>query len=165
MCRPHGNAWNARSMSSASPRHWVSVAAVVVDDTDRVLVIRRRDNGQWEPPGGVLELDEPILQGLRREVLEETGLAIEPIRLSGVYKNMARGIVALVFRARVVDGRATISDETDRIEWWPPDAVRERMDPAYAVRMLDALHDGEGPAVRAHNGVDVLTDADIPGMR
>src|ERR1035441_848949 len=41
-----------------SPRHSVSVAAVVVDDHDRALLIRRRDNGHWEPPGGVLELDE-----------------------------------------------------------------------------------------------------------
>jgi len=42
-----------------TPEHSVSVAGVVVDDQDRVLVIRRRDNGHWEPPGGVLELDEP----------------------------------------------------------------------------------------------------------
>jgi len=40
------------------PRHSVSVAAVVVDDSNRVLVIRRQDNGAWQLPGGVLELDE-----------------------------------------------------------------------------------------------------------
>lgn len=152
-------------MSAVNPRHWVSVAAVIVDAAGRVLVIRRRDNGQWEPPGGVLELDEPILEGLQREILEETGLAVEPIRLSGVYKNMARGIVALVFRARVIDGHTTTSDETERIEWWPPDAVRERMDPAYAVRILDAMQEDQGPAVRAHDGVDVLTDIDALGVQ
>ena len=42
---------------------------------------QRRDNGHWEPPGGVLELDESILDGARREVREETGLHIEPERL------------------------------------------------------------------------------------
>ena len=40
------------------PKHSVSVAGIVVDDHGRVLVIRRDDNGRWEPPGGVLELDE-----------------------------------------------------------------------------------------------------------
>jgi ADP-ribose pyrophosphatase YjhB (NUDIX family) len=87
-----------------SPRHSVSVAAVVVDDQDRVLLIQRRDNGHWEPPGGVLELGEEITEGLRREVAEETGLDVEPSALTGVYKNMSQGIVALVFRCHQTGG-------------------------------------------------------------
>ena len=41
---------------SPAPLHSVSVAAAVIDDHGRALAIRRRDNGHWEPPGGVLEL-------------------------------------------------------------------------------------------------------------
>src|SRR5204862_7786985 len=84
------------------PRHSVSVGAVVLDDDGRVLVIQRRDNGKWQLPGGVLELDESIHHGLRREVLEETGVVIDPERLTGVYKNLRLGVVALLFRPRVV---------------------------------------------------------------
>ena len=40
------------------------------------------------PPGGILELDEPIETGVRRELKEETGLDIDPTALTGVYKNM-----------------------------------------------------------------------------
>jgi 8-oxo-dGTP diphosphatase len=87
-----------------SARHSVSVAAVVVDDIGRALLIRRRDNGHWEPPGGVLELGEKIIDGLRREVAEETGLHVEPSALTGVYKNMTQGIVALVFRCSQAGG-------------------------------------------------------------
>ena len=61
-------------------RHSVSVSGVVPDDHGRVLLIRRRDNQHWEPPGGVLELAESIPDGLRREIREETGLDIEPRR-------------------------------------------------------------------------------------
>jgi ADP-ribose pyrophosphatase YjhB (NUDIX family) len=43
-----------------SPRHSVSVAAVITDDHDRALLIQRRDNQHWKPPGGVLELGETI---------------------------------------------------------------------------------------------------------
>lgn len=139
----------------ASPQHSVSVAAVVVNDEGRTLMIKRRDNGRWEPPGGVLELGESILDGLRREVREETGLEIEPERLTGVYKNMPRGIVALVFRARVAGGELCVTEEAVRVEWWGRDHVVSRMDEAYAVRVLDAL-DEVGPAVRAHDGVSVL---------
>jgi 8-oxo-dGTP diphosphatase len=39
----------------------------------------------------VLELTESIHDGLRREVREETGLGVEPITLTGVYKNITRG--------------------------------------------------------------------------
>ena len=59
-------------------RHSVSVAGVLVDDQRRALLVRRRDNQHWEPPGGVLELDESITAGLCREVKEETGLDVAP---------------------------------------------------------------------------------------
>ena len=36
----------------------------------------------------MLELGESIDDGLRREVREETGLDVEPVTLTGVYKNM-----------------------------------------------------------------------------
>jgi 8-oxo-dGTP diphosphatase len=66
------------------PKHSVSVSAAIVDDRGRFLVIRRHDNGHWEPPGGVLELGESIEEGLIREVAEETGLTVEPVQLTGV---------------------------------------------------------------------------------
>ena len=91
-------------MSSALPRHSVAVVGIAVDDAGRVLAIRRRDNGHWQPPGGVLELGETIEDGVRREVLEETGVEVEPVQLTGVYKNMLLGVVALVFRCRLVAG-------------------------------------------------------------
>src|SRR3954447_11594882 len=86
--------------------HSVSVAGVVVDEAGRVLVVQRRDNGRWEPPGGILERDETLEEGVAREVAEETGLTVEVERLTGVYKNMSRGIVALVYRCRALAGTA-----------------------------------------------------------
>lgn len=92
---------------AATPKHSVSVAGIVVRDDGRVLVIKRDDNGHWEAPGGVLELDESFEAGVRREVLEETGLEVTVERLTGVYKNMTHGIVALVYRCRPVGASHT----------------------------------------------------------
>jgi ADP-ribose pyrophosphatase YjhB (NUDIX family) len=138
---------------SGTPKHSVSVAGVVVDSQDRVLVIRRQDTGDWQAPGGVLELAESFEDGVRREVAEETGVDIEVERLSGVYKNVSRGIVALVFRCRPVTTSATPTDEASEVRWMSRDEVRELMSPAFAVRVLDAFE--PQPSVRAHDGVNL----------
>jgi 8-oxo-dGTP diphosphatase len=143
------------TVKDQSDRHSVSVAAAIIDQLGRVLVIRRADTGAWELPGGVLELDETIHHGLRREVREETGLDIQPERLTGVYKNMARGIVALVFRCRVIDGQLLRTAETAEHRWLTSDQVRDHVTPAFAVRILDAYQDGQ-PAIRSHDGIHVL---------
>jgi 8-oxo-dGTP diphosphatase len=137
----------------AAPRHSVSVAAVITDDHDQALLIQRRDNHQWEPPGGVLELGESIEDGLRREVREETGLTIEPGNLTGVYKNMKRGIVALVFRCKITGGQLAANDEVTAFRWAAEPDIRDLLAEAYAVRILDALHADQSPAIRQHDGV------------
>ena len=137
------------------PRHSVSVVAAVVREDGRVLAIRRDDNGEWQPPGGILELEETIEAGVCRETLEETGFQVEPECLTGVYKNMPRGIVALTFRCRVVGGAKRLSDETTAVDWLTTDEVRERMSEAHGIRLLDALS-GPWPHVRAHDGIRLL---------
>lgn len=139
-----------------SARHSVSVAAVVVDDQNRALLIKRADNGHWEPPGGVLELGEDIIAGLRREVAEETGLQVDPQALTGVYKNMRSGIVALVFRCAAAAGRPGESSEAAEIRWASRDEVASLADPAYAIRVTDALDATAPPAIRAHDGVQLV---------
>src|SRR5262249_19795519 len=109
----------------------------------------------WEPPGGVLELDESIEAGLQREVREETGLKVEPVALTGVYKNMARGIIALVFRCNVVSGHLTLNDEASGFQWATPEEGKAMADEAFAVRVLDALANEPVPAVRHHDGVHI----------
>jgi ADP-ribose pyrophosphatase YjhB (NUDIX family) len=138
-----------------TPSHSVSVAGIVVNDAGQVLVIRRRDNGHWEPPGGVLELDESFEDGVRREVKEETGIPVHVERLTGVYKNMQRGVVALVFRCRPLAHRPRTSDEARQVLWVEPDAIAQIMAPVYAVRVTDALN-SDTPVTRAHDGVRLI---------
>ena len=143
-------------MDTQPARHSVSVTGVITDDRGRALLIQRRDNHRWEPPGGVLELAEGIHDGLRREVREETGLDVEPIALTGVYKNMNRAIIALVFRCKITGGQLSATDETEAFRWAAETDIRELASEAYAIRMLDALHDHGPAAVRQHDGKQLL---------
>ena len=138
-----------------TPMHSVSVAGVVVDDSGSVLIVQRRDNGHWEPPGGVLELGESFDDGVRREVMEETGVSVEVQRLTGIYKNMRHGVVALVFRCRPLAGWPRPTDEAASTRWVRPDEIQDLMSPAYAVRISDALLD-VGAATRVHDGVHLI---------
>ena len=59
----------------------VGVAGVVISDDGCVLLIQRGKEpmrGRWSVPGGVLELGETMVAGVRRELVEETGLRVTP---------------------------------------------------------------------------------------
>lgn len=143
-------------MTSEMPRHSVSVTGVVVRPEDgKVLVIKRTDDGRWVPPGGVLELDETPEQCVVREVQEETGIEVKPIRLTGVYKNMSLGVVSLAFLCERVGGKIRTSQESAISIWLNPKEAIERCPEARGIRITDALSPG-GPYVRAHNGSRLL---------
>jgi 8-oxo-dGTP diphosphatase len=146
---------DGRSYAQGLPRHSVSVGAAVIRSDGRALAIKRSDNGAWVQPGGVMELDEDPYTAVRREVLEETGIYVEPERLTGVYKNMERGIVSLVFRCRHVKGTPRTTDEASDVAWFDQDQIRLYMTEAFAVRLIDAIDDG-GPHVRIHDGVALI---------
>jgi hypothetical protein len=79
-----------------------------------------------------------------------TGVHIELEGLTGVYKNLVRGIVALVFRCRALNDPVDSTAEVREIRSLEPPEISECMDEAYAVRLLDAIE--HGPVrVRAHD--------------
>lgn len=139
---------------NSQPRHSVSVAGIVFDEHGRVLAIRRRDNSQWQPPGGILELGETFEEGLRREVFEETGMHVRVERLTGIYKNMHLGVVALVFRCTALSGTPQATEESCEVRWLAVSEATAVMPPTFAVRVEDASL--PSAAHRAHDGTIVL---------
>jgi 8-oxo-dGTP pyrophosphatase MutT (NUDIX family) len=143
-------------MPSVANPYSVSVAGVVLDDNGRVLLVQRRENGRWEPPGGVLDRGETIAAGLQREVREETGLEIEPGPLTGVYQNLRAHVIALAFRCRPIGGHLTPSDETSDFRWASPVELGTITTEVFAVRLLDGVNYDGAPAVRYHDGEHLL---------
>ena len=81
--KAHCAACGYTQYESSSP----TASAVLVDDAGRVLLARRAidpERGKWDLPGGFLEVGEHPLDGLRRELREETGLeGVFPTSVNG----------------------------------------------------------------------------------
>lgn len=59
-------------------REWLVAGAVIESAGSLLLVCNRRRDGScdWSPPGGVIDTGEELIEGLTREVTEETGLVV-----------------------------------------------------------------------------------------
>ena len=69
---------------------------------------------------------------------------------------MPRGIIALVFRCKITGGHLTANDEVTAFHWADQNDIRQLTSEAYAVRLLDALREGATPAIREHDGTELL---------
>ena len=69
---------------------------------------------------------------------------------------MPRGIIALVFRCKITGGHLAANDEVAGFHWADQADIRQLTSEAYAIRLLDALHEGTAPAIRQHDGTDLL---------
>ena len=108
------------------------VCALVEDDRGRILLSRRAiepERELWDAPGGYLEEHEHPLDGLRRELLEETGLTVAPARFLGVWMDWygaapdANATLNLFWTARIVSGEPVAADDVAELRWFEPDEL------------------------------------------
>jgi 8-oxo-dGTP diphosphatase len=76
-------------------------------------------------------------------------------QLTGVYKNMIRGVVTLAFRCYAAGGETHLTSEARQVAWLTVDEATRDMVEARAIRITDALR-GNGPFVRIHDGTNLL---------
>ncbi|MFC7274961.1 NUDIX domain-containing protein [Paractinoplanes rhizophilus] len=105
--------------------------AIVYDDRDRLLLVRRGDNGKWSLPAGMIDPGEQPSDTVVREVYEETGVRIAIDSLGGVathpvtYPNGDRcEYLHVWFRCRPVGGRARPDGhESLEVGWFAADEL------------------------------------------
>jgi ADP-ribose pyrophosphatase YjhB (NUDIX family) len=124
------------------------VNAVVFDDQQRVLLVRRSDDGRWTVVGGIPEPGEQPAQAIVREIHEETAVRAVPERVVGIYTEEPTAyphgdrvqFMSITFRCRAVGGEARVNDEeSTEVGWFaldelPPlgDGCRGRIEMARA---------------------------------
>jgi ADP-ribose pyrophosphatase YjhB (NUDIX family) len=87
----------------------VAVGAVVGNDAGELLLVQRADNGVWLYPTGWADVGYSASEVAVKEVLEETGMEVEPVRLIAVLDGLRLGftkvaLYSLVFHCRLVGG-------------------------------------------------------------
>jgi len=107
------------------------VGGLVVHEGRLLLVRRGREpfKGWWDVPGGFLDAGEHPVDGLKRELREETGLEIELTRFVGIYMDTygdgpdADDTLNLHYEARIVGGELLPGDDAVEIGWFAPDEL------------------------------------------
>ena len=116
-------------------RPYLAVSAAIIRD-GRVLVARRARGpalGVWTLPGGVVEAGETLAEALAREIMEETGMTIEPVALAGHREVLVRDdggrtsrhFVILCFASRWIAGEPSLNEELDDARWLRPAELSE----------------------------------------
>lgn len=112
----------------------VGTAAVVFDAAGRVLLVRRARPpraGQWGLPGGLLDLGERLVDGVRREVREECDVEIDVRELVAAFEpifwdddgRLEYHYVVLDYWAELRNGEAHAGDDAADTAWANPDEL------------------------------------------
>lgn len=110
------------------PEHpLLGIGAIIFED-DRILMVERAGNplkGYWSLPGGLVETGETLETAVKREILEETGLQVEPQQMFELFERIMRDAqgqaeyhyVLLDYLCKVVGGTLQAGDDVSRAEW------------------------------------------------
>ena len=108
-------------------RPFLGVGALIFEGAKILLVERGKEplKGYWSLPGGILETGEKLEAAVRREVLEETGLEVEPLSIFEIFERImpdAGGrpeyhYVLIDYLCRPTGGRLQAASDVSRAEW------------------------------------------------
>src|SRR5687768_1727076 len=119
-----------RELIGHHPLWLPGVTAVITRGDDRILLVKRSDNGAWTPVTGIVDPGEEPAVAAAREALEEAGVVISVDRLAATtvlpeltYDNGDRAsYLDLTFACTWLSGEAYVADdESTDVRWWPID--------------------------------------------
>ena len=126
-------------------RPYISTDCIVFDESDRVLLIRRKNDpfrGQYAFPGGFIETGETAEDLARRELKEETGIVAGDLRLLGVYSDPGRDprhhTITIAYLVRV-HGQTPIAGDDAAAAEFVAHGEQEKLAFDHDIIMRDAL--------------------------
>lgn len=129
----------------------LGVGGIIVDEQDRVLLIQRGGEplkGYWSIPGGVLETGEFLEDAIRREMLEETGLAVQPVQVITIFERIMRDsegmaeyhYVIVDYLCHKLSGSPVAGSDAARIGWFARPDIPTLLLTEGAEQVIDAAY-------------------------
>ncbi|MCL4437321.1 MAG: NUDIX domain-containing protein [Thaumarchaeota archaeon] len=127
-------------MSPSSPQRYPepTVGALIVNDSGEILLVQSyKWNNFWSVPGGHIELGERAEEAVKREVKEEVGLDVEPVKMlmvqQAVYpKNFMapRHFIFMDFLCRTKSSKVKLDEREIQESKWatPEEALQEKLE-------------------------------------
>ena len=139
----------------------MGVGAIIFEG-DTVLLVERAGEplkGWWSIPGGLLESGEKLEDALRREVREETGLAVEILSRFDIFERIMRDAegraeyhyVLVDYICRAAGGNLHPGDDVSRVEWVPCTRMRD-------YKVTPGTIEAVERAYQAHRALPVVRD-------
>ena len=148
-----------------NPTHLVSVAALVTNEKEEILLVKSPWRG-WEYPGGLIEPGETFQEALHREVFEESGVEIEITGFIGICKNIERNIVNIDFTAKYIRGELRTSEESTEVIWATQEQAKKLITFPLTEKRLNNMLAGREEAVlfcfERENGFRVSEEKSFP---
>jgi 8-oxo-dGTP diphosphatase len=122
---------------------WIPVVAGFIKKADEVLLGMRPQGtlaGQWEFPGGKIELGEPPQKALKRELKEELGIDAEigALRIANTHTYGNRGVVILFYDVKYWKGEPKSQHHVD-LQWVTPEKIPDLEIPEANRKILDQI--------------------------
>ncbi len=139
----------------------ISANGILFNEYADVLLIQRDDTRTFAPPGGACEIDELPQQAAAREVQEETGILVQPIRLVGLYHlpTCPNNYLFLCFRCIQSGGKLAASNETLRSGFFKTNMLPNPMLAFHREQIHRAFRHSGGPPYWGNVGVSPLFQA------
>lgn len=146
-----------RAVRTLAPSFTVGAMCFIERDDGRLLLVRHVYRQRWGVPGGLLQRGEDAVDGARREVLEEVGLAIDLVGEPQVVVDAVPQRVDLVYRARPTAGEdpdlaAPSSPEILEARWFARSELPELQHETSAALVALARATGDAAGFRVGGG-------------
>lgn len=131
------------------PTHIVAVDGIIENDKNEILLVKHSHHKIYTVPGGQVEVGENLIEALKREIREETGVEVQVDKLicvssnTGTYKgyngyDLVPTKVMFGFTCRYVEGALKTSEENTETLWVPKEKVLEMITAPNLIKRFQA---------------------------
>lgn len=122
----------------------IVIGAIIYDDEGKIFLAKSHKwPDRWVVPGGHLDWGETLIDSVKREVKEETGLDVEDIKAVGIQESIfsqeshdPKHMIFLDYSCRAVNKDVKLNDELQEYIWIKPEDALEKLKTVLSTRVF-----------------------------